>query len=227
MTHFILIHGASHGAWCWEFVVPLLEADSRVGEVIAVDLPGHGDLHTLKPLEQITLDDYVSHVVDVIEDRNLEDVLMVGHSLAGLTLPLVAHRVHERLRRVIFMASANPKKGQTVIDLMQHPLSPLQRGISMETMFCNDLDPEKTQWLMSQLVDEPPQLMETPVEVGQVPLGLATTYILLEQDETLPPEIQREQAQNAHVDEVVTLDTGHSAFAAKPDELAALLLSYA
>lgn len=227
MTHFILVHGASHGAWCWERVLPLLEADPRVREVIAVDLPGHGALREVKPLADITLDDYVAHVVDLIEARDLEDVVIVGHSLAGLTLPPVAHRVEARLRRVIYMASAHPEKGRAVVDLMDHPLSPVQRGVSMEAMFCNDLDSERSQWLMSQLVDEPPRVMETPVEVPRAPSGLPSTYILLERDEALPPEFQREQAQTAGVDEVVCFDTGHSAFAAKPRELAELLLRYA
>ena len=227
MTHFILVHGASHGAWCWEQVLPLLAADPRVGEVIAVDLPGHGAQREVKPLADITLDDYVAHVAGLIEDRDLEDVVIVGHSLAGLTLPPVAHRVEARLRRVIYMASANPEMGSTVSGLMDHPLSPVRRGVSMETMFCNDLDDERSQWLMSQLVDEPPRLMETPVEVPRAPSGVPSTYILLERDEALPPDFQREQARAARVDEVVSLDTGHSAFVAKPRELAELLLRYA
>ena len=227
MTNFILVHGASHGAWCWERVVPLLLADSRVEEAIAVDLPGHGALREGKPVADITLDDYVSHVVERIETGNLENVIIVGHSLAGLTLPPVTHRVEARLRRVIYLASATPEKGHTVMGLMDHPQSPVQRGLSMEAMFCNDLDAESSQWLLSQLVDEPPRLMETPVDVPRAPSAVPSTYILLERDEALPPEIQREQARTAGVDEVVSFDSGHSAFASKPRELAELLLRYA
>ncbi len=227
MTHFVLVHGAMHGAWCWERVVPLLEADPRVGEVVAVDLPGRGASRDVKPLADITLDDYVDHVAGLIEDRDLRDVVVVGHSLAGLTLPPLAQRVEDRLKRVVYLACSNPEKGRTVSDLMDHPLSPVRRGVSVETMFCNDLDAETSQWLLSQLVEEPPRLMETAVLVPQAPSGVPSTYILLERDETLPPGIQREQAQTAGVDEVVSFDTGHSAFAAKPRELAELLLRYA
>ncbi len=56
---------------------------------------------------------------------------------------------------------------------------------------------------------------------------MPSTYVLLLRDETLPPNLQREQAQVAAADEVVPFDTGHSAFAAKPRELAELLLGYA
>lgn len=227
MTNFVLIHGASHGAWCWERVVPLLLADPRVEQAIALDLPGRGASRPEKPVTDITLEDYVSHVVDRIEALDLQSVILVGHSLAGLTLPPASHRLEARLRRVVYLASANPEKGRSVMDLMEHPQSPIQRGISMETMFCNDLDAESSQWLLSRLVDEPPRLMETPVVTPQAPSGIASTYILLERDEALPPEIQRDQARNAGAGEVVSFDSGHSAFASKPRELAELLLGYA
>jgi alpha-beta hydrolase superfamily lysophospholipase len=37
---FLLVHGACHGAWCWEEVAGRLRA--RGHRVAAVDLPGHG-----------------------------------------------------------------------------------------------------------------------------------------------------------------------------------------
>lgn len=227
MAHFVLVHGAMHGAWCWDPVVPLLEADARSAEVIAIDLPGHGELRDAKPLSEITLDDYVAHVVREIEARDLHDVVLVGHSLAGLTLPPVCHRVPSRIAQVIYLAASIPEKGRCVNDLMGHPLSPISRGISTETMFCNDLDAETSEWLLSNLCEEPSDLMERPVETNQVPIGIATTYVVLGRDETLPPDLQREQAGAGAVDELVDFDSGHSAFAAKPRELAELLLGYA
>jgi len=212
VTNFVLVHGAMHGAWCWSRVVPLLEADSRVGDVIAVDLPGRGATRDAKPLSEITLDDYVEHVVGEIEGRDLHDVVLVGHSLAGLTLPPVSHRVRSRMRRVVYLAASFPGEGRCVNELMDHPLSPVTRGVSVETMFCNDLDEETSQWLLSQLCEEPPRLMEEPVKISQAPPGLACTFVVLGRDETLPPDYQREQAQTA---------------AARPRELAELLLGYA
>ena len=227
MSSYVLIHGASHGAWCWERVIPHLEADPRVEAVVALDMPGRGALRACKPLDEITLEDFVDHAAGEIEARDLRDVVLVGHSMAGLTLPPAAHRVPERLRRLVYLASSHPQQGQTVMDLMDHPLSPISRGISMEQMFCNDLDTDTTQWLMSRLCDEPPRLMQTPVEVTRPPAGIPSTFVVLEKDETLPPDYQREQAATAGAEEVISFDTGHSAFAAQPRELAALLLTYA
>ncbi len=42
MLSFVLVHGGAHGAWCWDRLVPHLKAHSEVGNVVAVDLAGHG-----------------------------------------------------------------------------------------------------------------------------------------------------------------------------------------
>jgi hypothetical protein len=69
--------------------------------------------------------------------------------------------------------------------------------------------------------------MREPFVAAALPTGLPTTYVLLEQDEALPPDFQREQARNAGVQEIVPFDAGHSAFVSRPRELAALLLGWA
>jgi hypothetical protein len=131
------------------------------------------------------------------------------------------------MRRLVYLSTSNPPPGSSIDDLMKHPLSPLSRGMHFETMFCNDLDAEATAWLRSKLGPEPPGPMREPFVAADLPAGLPTTYVLLEQDEALPPAFQREQARNAGVREIVPFDAGHSAFVSRPRELATLLLGYA
>ena len=227
MSSFVLVHGGAHGAWCWDRLVPFLRSDPRVDAVVAVDLTGHGARRDAKPLEDVTLADYVADVVDEIESRDLRDVVLVGHSLAGITIPRAAARIPDRMRRLVYLSTSNPAAGESIHDLMKHPLSPLARGIDFAVMFCNDLDDETTAWLLSNLGPEPPGPMEEPMAPVELPADLASTYILLERDEALPPEFQRLQARNAGAREIVPFDAGHSAFASRPRELAALLLRYA
>ena len=94
MSTFVLVHGAFHGAWCWYKVVAALEA--RGHRAIAPDLPGHGLDRT--PMEKCNLGLYVSTVVAAIETEK-EPVVLVGHSLGGLTVTQVAERVPERVRK--------------------------------------------------------------------------------------------------------------------------------
>lgn len=136
-------------------------------------------------------------------------------------------RVADRIQRLIYLSTSNPIAGQSIDDLMKHPLSPLSRRVDLRGMFCNDLDDETTTWLLSNLGPEPPGPMAEPVPAVALPAGLESTYILLERDEALPPAFQREQARNARVDEIVPFDARHSAFVSRPRELADLLLRYA
>lgn len=227
MTSFVLVHGGAHASWCWDRLAPHLRSDPRVRSVVAVDLTGHGARRDVKPLEAISRADYVDDVVREIESRDLREVVLVGHSLAGITIAHAAARVADRIRRLIYLSTSNPAAGHSIEDLMKHPLSPLSRDVDFRDMFCNDLDDEAAGWLLSKLGPEPPGPMAEPVPAIVLPAELESTYILLERDEALPPPLQREQARNAGADEVVPLDAGHSAFASRPRELADLLLRYA
>ena len=81
MATFILVHGASHGGWCWEKVQPLLEAKGH--KVCAPDLPGLGKDHT--PPANVTLADNVEKISRLL-DKMEEPVVLVGHALGGVTI---------------------------------------------------------------------------------------------------------------------------------------------
>lgn len=226
MASFVLVHGAAHGAWCWERLLPLLAASRQVDAVVALDLTGHGSRLEAKPQEAVARADYVEDVVREIEGRDLRDVILVGHSLAGITVPEAAGRLGSRMRRLVLLSTAHPEPGHSVEELMAHPLSPVSRGVDFQRMFCNDLDAEATAWLLSRLGPEPAGPMREPVPAVSLPAGLPSSYVVLERDEALPPELQRELAKTAAADELVPFDAGHSAFASRPRELAALLLRW-
>jgi len=60
---FVLIHGACHGGWCWEKVVPILEAHGHKAH--APDLPGLGKDHT--PPANVTLADNVEKISRLLD----------------------------------------------------------------------------------------------------------------------------------------------------------------
>ena len=80
---YVLVHGATFDGSCWDLLLPHLD-----GPAIAVDLPGRGSRPA--DLTQVTIQDFVDVVVDEIECCDLHDVVLVGHPLAGITLPGVA-----------------------------------------------------------------------------------------------------------------------------------------
>src|SRR5579863_7480311 len=118
---FVLVHGAWHGAWCWAAVINQLE---MLGDrAYAVDLPGHGMNYADRA--KVTLDDYVKSVADFIVARDLNKVVLVGHSLGGLTIPGVAAKIPNRIKRVIWATAIVAEDGKMAID----PDSPSAAGI--------------------------------------------------------------------------------------------------
>ena len=79
----MLVHGAWHGAWCWDRLVP--ELASRGHRTVTMDLPNDD--------ASATFDDYAEAVVAAMEREDVDDdVVVVGHSLGAMVLPLVAAR---------------------------------------------------------------------------------------------------------------------------------------
>jgi len=225
---FVLVHGGAHGAWCWDRLVPELEALPGVACIRAVDLPGHGTRAHEKPLVEITRADYIAAVAAAIEEDDLRDVVLVGHSMAGISVPWAATRMPERIRHLVLISTTTPPAGESVLDVMtHHPLSPIRDGIDFAKMFCNDLLPADREWLLSQLCDEPPGPQSEKVEAWEKPADLPVTYVLLERDQALAPALQREVAERLRVDRIVPFDAGHSAFVSRPRELARLLADLA
>ena len=102
MTTFVLVHGASHGSWCWDKVVPVLESLGH--RAAAVDLPGNTYGEFDVPAAQVTLDTYVKHVCKVLDQLD-EPVVLVGHSLGGLTITQTAERRPDKIKTLVYLTA--------------------------------------------------------------------------------------------------------------------------
>jgi len=100
MADFVLVHGAWHGAWCWQKIVPPLWAAGH--RVYAVTLTGVGErAHLLS--KAVTLDTHIADVAAVIETEELLDPILVGHSYGGVVITGVADRLAARLRHLVYL----------------------------------------------------------------------------------------------------------------------------
>ena len=123
----VLVHGASHAGDCWDSTVAALGVRRPEAPVLAIDLPGRrdepGDLATL------TIDECVRSVVAQIDRAGLEDVVLVGHSMAGITIPGVATDLGApRVRNFVFLSCCVPPEGGSVLDTLGGPSGPSHRG---------------------------------------------------------------------------------------------------
>jgi pimeloyl-ACP methyl ester carboxylesterase len=110
MTDFVLVHGAWHGAWCWQRVLPALWAAGH--RAFAVSLTGVGERAHL-PSEHVTLQTHVSDVVNTIEAEELRDAVLVGHSYGGMVITGVADRLADRLAHLVYVDAIVPHPGES------------------------------------------------------------------------------------------------------------------
>ncbi|HEY7610128.1 MAG TPA: alpha/beta fold hydrolase [Alphaproteobacteria bacterium] len=110
---FVLVHGAWHGGWCWQRVTPLLRATGH--EVHAPTLTGLGDRAHLAD-RKIDLETHIADVVGFLEMEDLADVVLVGHSYAGMVIAGVADCAAKRLKRLVYLDGFVPEHGKCVLD---------------------------------------------------------------------------------------------------------------
>lgn len=112
MATFVLVPGAWLGAWAWRKV----EAELRDAghDVHAMTLTGLGDRAHLA--DGVTLSTHIDDVVATIEAEELTDVVLVGHSYAGMVVGGVANRIPERVAHVVYLAASLPVDGKSLFD---------------------------------------------------------------------------------------------------------------
>jgi pimeloyl-ACP methyl ester carboxylesterase len=230
----VLVHGAWHGAWCWERVVEQLTEQGI--DAIAVDLPGHGeDAGALTDLHGDAA--RVREVLETIDDR----VLLVGHSYGGAVVteagvhPSVAHLVYVAAFAIHDEESCGnagaEEPAAAAIDHRGRPdLSSMllidEQGVARlppegaAEAFFNDCDERSTQWAVSRLDGQRLEsLLQSPIQVAwhEKP----STYLVCTEDQAVHPDLQRLLA--ARCTEVIDVRSGHSPFLSQPDLLAELL----
>ena len=110
MATFVLVHGGGHGGWCWRACANELRA--RGHEVYAPTLTGFGDRsHLLAP----DFETFVTDIANVIAFEDLDDVVLVGHSMGGVIIPRVAEAMPDRMRRLIWLAAVVTSDGESLL----------------------------------------------------------------------------------------------------------------
>src|ERR1044072_2398900 len=104
--HFVLVHGLSHGAWCWYKLKPLLESAGH--KVTALDLAACG-ISTDKIEEVHTFAEYSKPLLEFLASLSpSEKVVLVGHSFGGISLALAMDQFPEKIALAIFVTAFVP-----------------------------------------------------------------------------------------------------------------------
>jgi pimeloyl-ACP methyl ester carboxylesterase len=119
MATFVLVHGAWHGAWCWRRVARLLTAKGH--EVFAPTLTGVAERSHLLAAG-IDLDTHILDVVNEMKWQELNDVVLVGHSYAGMVISGVAEKMEQAIASFVMLDAFFPEDGQRLVDLQPPPV---------------------------------------------------------------------------------------------------------
>jgi pimeloyl-ACP methyl ester carboxylesterase len=234
----VLVHGGFHGSWCWDRVRPLLRFPA-----LAVDLPGRpgggpgaGGEHRAEP----RLADYSAAIVDTVGRSGFDEVVLVGHSLAGLSLPVAAAQLAERVRHLVFVSCLIPAEGSCAVNQVLPVMRTYVRrrlvrlaaegsGPGLELppwlsrwSFCHDLDDADSDLVMGRLCPEPAGPLLERVPRVQLRDDLPRTYVGFRGDRVVHPFFQRRFAALAGATRV-RVDGGHDGLLSNPEGLASVL----
>ncbi|MEU3888859.1 alpha/beta hydrolase [Streptomyces sp. NPDC029041] len=225
MSDFVMVAGTWLGAWAWDEVATELRDAGHA--VHALTLSGLAERRDTQPAGQRT---HVRDIVEEVERLGLREVVLVGHSYAGIPVGQAAERIGDRLRRVVFVDGNVPVDGESF--LSGWPSDHVRRAIDDHAGYWLPLGPQD--YAGQGLTDEQiarivggstphPGVTLTEPAVLAGPLdALPATYVkcLLDGDEPMPAVAAL--LENSGWD-LVTLDTGHWPMFSQPRQLARVL----
>ncbi len=185
MAAFLLVPGAWLGGWCWRDVASPLQAGGHA--VIAATLTGLGErAHLLRP--DIGLDTHVTDIMDLLHQRDLHDVTLVGHSYGGTVITAVAERVPDRVRRLVYLDASVPRDGESNNDVIGPAHAAALRSaadahgdgwrVPPDASVGDGLPDALRRWVTSRLTPHPLRPFGEPVVVrSQAAAALPRTFI--------------------------------------------------
>ena len=227
MADILLIHGSCHGAWCWDKLLPLLQAKGHRAR--AIDLPGHCSDDT--PVHTVTLD----HYAEAIIENCTEQTTLVGHSMGGYAISAAAARIPEQIAQLIYLCAYVPQDGLMLAEMRKkaprQPLLPAirmaQDGLSFTVdpdmapgIFYHDCAPDDVAFALSRLCPQAVAPNNTGVSDMSTVKELPRCYIRCMDDHTIPPEFQVTMTKDWPAYAVHEMPCGHSPFFSDPEGLA-------
>src|SRR3954466_2877755 len=163
---FVLVHGAWHGGWCWRKLTPLLRAAGH--QVFTPTLTGLGDRAHLLSAD-VDLTTHIKDIAAVLEYEDLRDVVLVGHSYAGMVIAGVAEKAGARLAQLVYLDAFLPEDGKSVKDYAGVPPTRAD-GWRMPAVggprFYGVTDQDDAAWVTRHLVDQSIRTFTQPIALS-------------------------------------------------------------
>ena len=196
MATYVLVHGAWHTGKELEATANPIRAAGH--EVHCPTLAGNrpGDVKTTG------LDEAIQSVVDFLAEKDLKDVILVGHSYGGMVITGVADRAGERIKRLVYWNAFVPNDGECLNDMIPPHYIALFDAIEKEIgdgsvvlpfpiwreAFINDADAATAQKAYDLLNPHPMKTFKDPIKLKANPaeMEVAKSYVNCTEDTALP-----------------------------------------
>ena len=234
-TAIVLVHGAWHGAWCWSRVLPLLRkagVDSH-----AVTLTGVGErAHLLSPA--IDLHTHIQDVIGLIEAEELQRVVLVGHSYAGMVITGVADRLQREcaglLTHLVYLDAALPYPGDSWSSHHEQATRQARIAASQASAGLSFPPPDAAlfglvgsdrDWVNRRQTPQPFRLYQQPLQFDAARVAaVPRTFIDCTEPALATIATSRLRVRSEPGWNLVEMATGHDPMVSEPAELSRILL---
>lgn len=232
---YVLVHGSWHDERCWTEVRSQLESAGH--EVHTLTLPGNGDRQD----PGVSMSATAAAVVDLIVERDLTDVVLVGHSFGGAIVQLVALQVADRLARLVFYNAYVVADGAAVFSYVPESVAGAFTALAspdgtlslpfgfFRDHLMNDSDLETAQAAFALTSPEPLARSGEPLDLaGFDDLAVARSYVYAYGDNVFPaPEFSWHPGMSQRLGDfrLVVVPGGHELMFSDPAALARALVT--
>lgn len=241
MACFVLIHGSWHGGWSFDLVAQNLRLAGH--HVVAPDLPGMGGSE--EELGATTLDQWAAFAAQHCRSMKAQHggpVVLAGHSRGGIVISEAGEEAPDDIDALVYICAMMLPDGFSRAVFKEHEEpnpafdaliaktpggnGTLIVGDNPGSVFAQLSPTHLVEAAMGRLVAEPHGPRATPLELTKDRWGsIPRTYVECVHDRTIPISSQRLMQQLAPGTKVVTLDSDHSPYLSRPDELTAALIA--
>lgn len=237
-NEYVLVHGACHGAWCWDQVAERLRAKGH--RVVTLDLPGHG--RRAAEVRRASVESYGRAVADAMALEGVSRGVLVGHSMGGLAISKAAELAPQRIRHLVYVAAVVVPDGSSLaVCNMTGPGRRMVEGMAAGRGDGTFLYPAEIAWArwMGDLPRDRPEVSRALARLTPQATRpffervdfrifyssrIPRTYVRCLQDRAVPPAKAAEFAARLGVTPV-DMDCAHNPMLSEPDGLARILES--
>ena len=230
MAVFVLVHGGCHGGWCFSRVASRLEAQGH--RVFTPTLSGLAERAYLAS-QPINLSTHITDIVDVIEAKDLHDIVLCGHSYGGMVITGVASQVPTRIKTLFYLDAVVPQKdNESMIDIIgpERAMAFLgwagKTGTMMESPGSGyfELEGPDADWVDKMCTPHPVGCFLQKLRLsGKEDLVSRRTFVLAKRHRSINHSTYARLKDLSNW-KTVALDRGHDMMVDDPNTVAALLL---